>query len=78
MKVLKASGRAPELETWKQLFSSLEERIRTHQQVWPYCFEVVFVLLYIFLFGSFIINPHVSFPLFCRVGMAQISHQQNL
>ncbi|GJN18760.1 hypothetical protein PR202_gb05956 [Eleusine coracana subsp. coracana] len=32
MKVLKASGRAPELETWKQLFSSLEERIRTHQQ----------------------------------------------
>ncbi|TVU12967.1 hypothetical protein EJB05_46634 [Eragrostis curvula] len=32
LKVLKASGRAPELETWKQLFSSLEERIRTHQQ----------------------------------------------
>ncbi|TVU33704.1 hypothetical protein EJB05_25537 [Eragrostis curvula] len=32
MKVLKASGRAPELETWKQLFSSLEERIRAHQQ----------------------------------------------
>ncbi|XP_066329082.1 protein transport protein SEC16A homolog [Miscanthus floridulus] len=32
MKVLKASGRAPELEVWKQLFSSLEERIRTHQQ----------------------------------------------
>ncbi|CAM0148744.1 unnamed protein product [Urochloa decumbens] len=32
MKVLKASGRAPELEAWKQLFSSLEERIRTHQQ----------------------------------------------
>ncbi|EES04327.1 hypothetical protein BDA96_04G004400 [Sorghum bicolor] len=32
MKVLKASGGAPELEVWKQLFSSLEERIRTHQQ----------------------------------------------
>ncbi|CAM0948148.1 unnamed protein product [Alopecurus aequalis] len=32
MKVLKASGRAPELEAWKQSFSSLEERIRTHQQ----------------------------------------------
>ncbi|AQK61207.1 Protein transport protein SEC16B-like protein [Zea mays] len=32
MKVLKASGRAPELEVWKQLISSLEERIRTHQQ----------------------------------------------
>ncbi|OEL28378.1 Protein transport protein SEC16B-like protein [Dichanthelium oligosanthes] len=32
MKVLKASGRAPELEAWKHLFSSLEERIRTHQQ----------------------------------------------
>nr|BAJ87237.1 predicted protein [Hordeum vulgare subsp. vulgare] len=32
MKVLKASGRAPELEAWKQLFSSLEDRIRTHQQ----------------------------------------------
>ncbi|KAG2647929.1 hypothetical protein PVAP13_1NG002800 [Panicum virgatum] len=32
LKVLKASGRAPELEAWKQLFSSLEERIRTHQQ----------------------------------------------
>ncbi|AQK67670.1 Protein transport protein SEC16B-like protein [Zea mays] len=32
IKVLKASGRAPELEVWKQLFSSLEERIRTHQQ----------------------------------------------
>ncbi|ESW29348.1 hypothetical protein PHAVU_002G063200 [Phaseolus vulgaris] len=26
------TGRAPELETWKQLASSLEERIRTHQQ----------------------------------------------
>jgi hypothetical protein len=45
MKVLKASGRAPELETWKQLFSSLEERIRTHQQVWPYFFQVIFALL---------------------------------
>ncbi|XP_006646765.2 protein transport protein SEC16A homolog [Oryza brachyantha] len=32
MKVLKASGRAPELEAWKQLFSNLEDRIRTHQQ----------------------------------------------
>ncbi|EEC72304.1 hypothetical protein OsI_05487 [Oryza sativa Indica Group] len=32
MKVLKASGRAPELEAWKQLFSTLEDRIRTHQQ----------------------------------------------
>ncbi|KAM0881536.1 hypothetical protein ACQ4PT_032909 [Festuca glaucescens] len=32
LKLLKASGRAPELEAWKQLFSSLEERIRTHQQ----------------------------------------------
>uniref|UniRef100_A0A0D9VB48 Protein transport protein sec16 n=1 Tax=Leersia perrieri TaxID=77586 RepID=A0A0D9VB48_9ORYZ len=32
MKVLKASGRAPELEVWKQLFSTLEDRIRTHQQ----------------------------------------------
>uniref|UniRef100_A0A0E0PSF3 Protein transport protein sec16 n=1 Tax=Oryza rufipogon TaxID=4529 RepID=A0A0E0PSF3_ORYRU len=32
LKVLKASGRAPELEAWKQLFSSLEERIRTYQQ----------------------------------------------
>ncbi|KAJ7952507.1 Protein transport protein sec16 [Quillaja saponaria] len=26
------TGRAPEVETWKQLISSLEERIRTHQQ----------------------------------------------
>ncbi|XP_043715640.1 protein transport protein SEC16A homolog isoform X2 [Telopea speciosissima] len=26
------TGRAPEVETWKQLVSSLEERIRTHQQ----------------------------------------------
>ncbi|KAM3196795.1 hypothetical protein ACQJBY_072479 [Aegilops geniculata] len=33
LKLLKSSGRAPELEAWKQLFSSLEERIRTHQQV---------------------------------------------
>ncbi|XP_062233837.1 protein transport protein SEC16B homolog isoform X2 [Phragmites australis] len=32
LKLLKASGRTPELEAWKQLFSSLEERIRTHQQ----------------------------------------------
>ncbi|CAN6202853.1 unnamed protein product [Urochloa humidicola] len=32
LKVLKASGRTPELEAWKQLFSTLEERIRTHQQ----------------------------------------------
>ncbi|KAL6848479.1 hypothetical protein ACP4OV_021773 [Aristida adscensionis] len=32
LKMLKASGRAPELEAWKQLFSSLEERLRTHQQ----------------------------------------------
>lgn len=27
------TGRAPEVETWKQLVLSLEERIRTHQQV---------------------------------------------
>ncbi|KAA8521376.1 hypothetical protein F0562_012062 [Nyssa sinensis] len=26
------TGRAPELDTWRQLVSSLEERIRTHQQ----------------------------------------------
>lgn len=26
------NGRAPEVETWKQLVSSLEERVRTHQQ----------------------------------------------
>ncbi|XP_043713337.1 protein transport protein SEC16A homolog isoform X2 [Telopea speciosissima] len=26
------TGRAPEVETWKQLVASLEERIRTHQQ----------------------------------------------
>ncbi|XP_045789857.1 protein transport protein SEC16B homolog [Trifolium pratense] len=26
------TGRAPEVETWKQMLSSLEERIRTHQQ----------------------------------------------
>ncbi|KAG2603704.1 hypothetical protein PVAP13_4NG003401 [Panicum virgatum] len=32
LKVLKASGRTPELEAWKQLFSTLEERIRTYQQ----------------------------------------------
>ncbi|KAG8094146.1 hypothetical protein GUJ93_ZPchr0012g21425 [Zizania palustris] len=32
LKLLRASGHAPELEAWKQLFSSLEERIRTHQQ----------------------------------------------
>jgi hypothetical protein len=41
MKVLKASGRAPELEAWKQLFSSLEDRIRTHQQVKPYIIIIV-------------------------------------
>uniref|UniRef100_A0A804PSP2 Protein transport protein sec16 n=1 Tax=Zea mays TaxID=4577 RepID=A0A804PSP2_MAIZE len=32
LKVLKSSGRAPELEAWKQLFITLEDRIRTHQQ----------------------------------------------
>lgn len=32
LKTLKSSGRAPEVETWKSLSSSLEERIRTHQQ----------------------------------------------
>ncbi|KAL5199541.1 hypothetical protein ABZP36_020744 [Zizania latifolia] len=32
MKVLKASSRTPELEAWKLLFSTLEERIRNHQQ----------------------------------------------
>ncbi|KAL5224840.1 hypothetical protein ABZP36_011479 [Zizania latifolia] len=32
LKLLRASGHAPELEAWKQLFSSLVERIRTHQQ----------------------------------------------
>ncbi|XP_066378781.1 protein transport protein SEC16A homolog isoform X2 [Miscanthus floridulus] len=32
LKVLKSSGRAPELEAWKQLFMTLEDRIRTHQQ----------------------------------------------
>ncbi|XP_077235430.1 protein transport protein SEC16A homolog [Tasmannia lanceolata] len=32
LKALKNSGRAPEVETWKSLLSSLEERIRTHQQ----------------------------------------------
>uniref|UniRef100_A0A804UA74 Protein transport protein sec16 n=1 Tax=Zea mays TaxID=4577 RepID=A0A804UA74_MAIZE len=33
LKVLKSSGRAPELEAWKQLFITLEDRIRTHQQI---------------------------------------------
>ncbi|XP_072966572.1 protein transport protein SEC16A homolog [Typha angustifolia] len=32
LKLLKSSSRAPEIETWKSLFSSLEERIRIHQQ----------------------------------------------
>ncbi|KAH0470031.1 hypothetical protein IEQ34_001589 [Dendrobium chrysotoxum] len=32
MKMLKNSGRAPEVELWKALFASLEERLRTHQQ----------------------------------------------
>ncbi|CAD6338060.1 unnamed protein product [Miscanthus lutarioriparius] len=32
LKVLKSSGRAPELEAWKQLFMTLEDRIRAHQQ----------------------------------------------
>ncbi|XP_058086809.1 protein transport protein SEC16A homolog [Magnolia sinica] len=32
LKTLKNSGRVPEVETWKSLLSSLEERIRTHQQ----------------------------------------------
>ncbi|XP_072965659.1 protein transport protein SEC16A homolog [Typha angustifolia] len=32
LKLLKSSGRAPEVETWKSLFSSLEERLRAHQQ----------------------------------------------
>ncbi|XP_039121844.1 protein transport protein SEC16B homolog [Dioscorea cayenensis subsp. rotundata] len=32
LKVLRNSGRAPEVEAWKSLFSSLEERLRTHQQ----------------------------------------------
>ena len=27
------TGRAPEVEAWKQLVLSLEERIKTHQQV---------------------------------------------
>lgn len=33
LKTLKNSGRAPEVETWKSLSSSFEERIKTHQQV---------------------------------------------
>ncbi|KAL6007833.1 hypothetical protein ACLOJK_033336 [Asimina triloba] len=33
LKMLKSSSRAPEVETLKSLISSLEERIRTHQQV---------------------------------------------
>lgn len=32
LKVLKSSSRAPEVEIWKQLASSLEERLKTHQQ----------------------------------------------
>ncbi|XP_068658655.1 protein transport protein SEC16A homolog isoform X2 [Aristolochia californica] len=32
LKTLKNPGRAPEVETWKSLAASLEERIRTHQQ----------------------------------------------
>ncbi|KAJ0970518.1 hypothetical protein J5N97_018477 [Dioscorea zingiberensis] len=32
LKLLKNSGRSPEVETWKSSFSSLEERLRTHQQ----------------------------------------------
>ncbi|XP_008796939.2 protein transport protein SEC16B homolog isoform X1 [Phoenix dactylifera] len=32
LKLLKNSGRTPEVEMWKLLFSSLEERLKTHQQ----------------------------------------------
>ncbi|KAK8934949.1 hypothetical protein KSP39_PZI014831 [Platanthera zijinensis] len=32
MKILKNSARSPEVELWRTLFSSLEERLRTHQQ----------------------------------------------
>lgn len=32
LKTLKNVGRAPEVETWKSMLSSLEERIKTHQQ----------------------------------------------
>ncbi|EHA8591146.1 protein transport protein SEC16A [Cocos nucifera] len=32
LKLLKNSGRTPEVEMWKSLFSSLEERLKTHQQ----------------------------------------------
>ncbi|CAA7410815.1 unnamed protein product [Spirodela intermedia] len=32
MKSLKSSGRDPEVETWKGMVSSLEERLRAHQQ----------------------------------------------
>ncbi|KAG1359318.1 Protein transport protein sec16 [Cocos nucifera] len=32
LKLLKNSGRTPEVELWKSLFSSLEERLKTHQQ----------------------------------------------
>lgn len=33
MKILKNSSRTPEVELWKALFASLEERLRAHQQV---------------------------------------------
>ncbi|XP_008794796.2 protein transport protein SEC16A homolog isoform X2 [Phoenix dactylifera] len=32
LKLLKNSGRTPEVEMWKSLLSSLEERLKTHQQ----------------------------------------------
>jgi hypothetical protein len=40
LKALKASGRVPELEALKQSFFSLEERIRTHQQVFSLFFFI--------------------------------------
>lgn len=33
LKTLKNSSRAPEVETWKSMLLSFEERIKTHQQV---------------------------------------------
>ena len=57
MKVLKASGRPPELETWKQLFSSLEERIWSFALTSRYSHTVSKFSLFCTMFDILSLSP---------------------
>lgn len=48
------TGRAPEVETWKQLALSLEERIRTHQQVLVLQKKIHFLIVSILISYHFV------------------------